>query len=102
MTASPLTCSHHIAASALPPITEHPVEVADLLVGGQRIAVWADRPARGLTKIMLVDASSNGSGDATLHGVTLAVSLPDTWSAADRAAVTCFISHYVHQDEVNR
>ena len=93
------TCGRDIAGPPLPPITEHPIEVADLLVDGQRIAVWADRPARGLTKIMLVDASSNSSGDATLHGVTLTVSLPDTWSAADRAAVTCLISHIVHQDE---
>ena len=101
MTASSFTCGYDIAGPALPPITDHPVEVAHLLVEGQRIAVWADRPARGLTKIMLVDASSNGSGDATLHGVTLTVSLPDTWSAADRAAATCLISRIVHQDEVN-
>jgi hypothetical protein len=101
MTASALTCVRDIAGPTLPPITHHPLQVAHLLVDGQRIAVWADRPAHGLTKIMLVDASSNESGDAMLRCGTLTVSLPDTWSAADRAAATCLISRIVHQDEVS-
>jgi hypothetical protein len=83
MTAPPLTCVRDIASPTLPPITDNPVQVAHLLVDGQRIAVWADRPARRLTKIMLVDASSNGCGDATLRDGTLTVILPDTWSTAD-------------------
>jgi hypothetical protein len=101
MTPSCFTCGHDLTGAALPPVTDHPVVVAHLHVGGQRIAVWADRPARTLTKIMLVDASSTGCGDATLHGVTLTVSLPDTWTAADRAAATCLISRIVHRDEAN-
>jgi hypothetical protein len=87
-----------LAAAALPPLTDHPVQLADLLVGAHRIRVWADRPARGLTRIMLADAAGRGCGDATLHGDTLTVTLPADWSAADRAATTCMIARLVHQD----
>jgi hypothetical protein len=102
MTTSLLTCVQNITGPTLPPITDNPVQVATLVVAGQRIAVWADRPARGLTKIMLADASGDGCGDATLHGDTLTVILPDTWSAADRATATCLISRVVYHGEVRR
>jgi hypothetical protein len=100
MSGPQLRCVRDIACPAVPPVTDQPVRVAHLSVGDQRIAVWADRPARGLTRIMLADASGHGCGDATLHADTLTVILPRTWSAADRAAATCLIARLVHQDEV--
>nr|WP_030500974.1 hypothetical protein [Micromonospora purpureochromogenes] len=83
---------------ALPPLTDQPVQLADLLVGAHRIRAWADRPARGLTRIMLADAAGRGCGDATLQGETLTVTLPVDWSAADRAAATCMIARLVYED----
>ncbi|WP_410814853.1 hypothetical protein [Micromonospora sp. 067-2] len=91
----------HLAAltgPTLPPFTDQPVPLADLPVGAQRVRVWADRPARGLTRIMLVDAAGRGCGDAILRGDTLTVTLPAEWSAADRVAATGVIAHLVYQD----
>ncbi|MGC4750464.1 hypothetical protein ACLQ28_33070 [Micromonospora sp. DT201] len=82
----------------LPPLTDQPVPLADLPVGAHHIRVWADRPARGLTRIMLVDAAGGGCGDAVLRDDTLTVTLPAEWSGADRAAVACVIVHLVYQD----
>jgi hypothetical protein len=85
------------ARQAIPPLTDHPVQLADLPVGAHRVTVLADRPARALTRIMLADADGRACGDATLHDDTLTVTLPGLGSAADRVAATCGIAHLVHQ-----
>lgn len=85
-----------VPSAAIPALTDHPLQVTDLTVAGNRITVWADRPARGLTRVILADTAGRGCGDATLHGDTLTITLPAGWSAADRATVTCVIAHLVH------
>jgi hypothetical protein len=82
---------------ALPPLTEQPVRLADITVGAHLISVWADRPARELTKILLADEHGHACGDATLHGETLTITLPGTWNAADKVAVTTMIARLTHQ-----
>ncbi|WP_432830864.1 hypothetical protein [Dactylosporangium sp. CA-092794] len=83
---------------SLPPLTDRPVRLGHTSVGAHRVTVWADRPARGLTRIILADAAGRGCGDGTLHGDTLTLTLPGEWSAVDRAAATCLIGRLVHLD----
>ncbi|GAA0403796.1 hypothetical protein GCM10009541_53700 [Micromonospora gifhornensis] len=94
-----MTASHHACfrLAPLPPLTDQPIRVGDLRCGVRRVAVWADRPARGLTRVMLVDSAGGACGDAVARGDTLTVSLPGEWTAGDRHAVTCLIAALVHQ-----
>ncbi|MEH1166426.1 hypothetical protein V6V47_13660 [Micromonospora sp. CPCC 205539] len=86
-----------LAGLTLPSVTDQPVPLADLPIGAHRVRVWADRPARGLTRIMLVDDAGRGCGDAVLRGDTLTVTLPAEWSAAERVAAAGVIAHLVYQ-----
>ncbi|GAA4259939.1 hypothetical protein [Dactylosporangium darangshiense] len=89
-----------LAGLALPPLTDHPVQLGRLAVDAHWVTVWADRPARGLTRIMLVDEAGLGCGDATLQGDTLTVTVPGTWAAVDRASAMCLIAGLVYQGGV--
>jgi len=83
---------------SLPPLTDQPVRLGHTWIGAHHVTVWADRPARELTRIILADAAGRGCGDATLRGETLTLTLPGEWSATDRAAATCLIAGLVHHD----
>jgi hypothetical protein len=87
-----------LAAAPLPPFTEQPVHLGHLPIGSHVVTVWADRPARRLTRIMFADPTGRACGDATLHGDTLTVTLPGDWNAADRTTATCLIAGLIHQD----
>ncbi|MET7396305.1 hypothetical protein ABZS66_22770 [Dactylosporangium sp. NPDC005572] len=89
-------CLGGLAGPTLPPLTDQPVQLGQRSIGAHRVTVWADRPARGLTRIMLTDTAGHGCGDAVLHGDTLTVTLPASWSSVDRTAATCMISRLVH------
>ncbi|MEU1811057.1 hypothetical protein [Micromonospora aurantiaca (nom. illeg.)] len=89
-----------LTAAALPPVTDQPVHLGHLPIGGHVVTVWADRPARRLTRVMLVDSAGRACGDATLHGDTLTLTLPGQWTAADRATATCLIARLIHQDDI--
>ncbi|NMO57793.1 hypothetical protein HH310_42355 [Actinoplanes sp. TBRC 11911] len=77
-------------------MTEYAVELIEQTFGERRVKVWADRPARGLTRIMLADEDGQSCGDAILRGETFTVVLPDSWRAEDRVALTCMIAQVVH------
>ncbi|MGI5213315.1 hypothetical protein [Plantactinospora sp. CA-290183] len=88
-----------LAAAPLPPFTDQPVHLGRLPIGTHVVTVWADRPARRLTRVMLADPAGRACGDGTLHGDTLTVTLPGDWNAADRSTATCLIARLIHQDD---
>lgn len=91
--------NHDHSCGGLPPITDNPVRVTELLVGGHRIEVWADRPNRDLTRVYLCDDAGFGCGDATLCSGELSVALPDGWAGDDKAAAVCVIAQIAYRTE---
>jgi hypothetical protein len=75
----------------LPPVTNEPVHVGDLPITNGLVSVWADRPARGFTRIYLADQAGFGCGDACLDNSELTLSLPDAWSDDDKVRAACVI-----------
>ncbi|HTF10560.1 MAG TPA: hypothetical protein VK659_20555 [Asanoa sp.] len=67
-------------------LTDHPVRVGDLTLAGQAVTIWADRPARNLARLMLLDAASRECGDALARDGTGTITVPETWPPPARAA----------------
>ncbi|GIF47500.1 hypothetical protein DFJ67_6977 [Asanoa ferruginea] len=67
-------------------LTDHPIRVGDLRLAGRAATIWADRPARNLVRIMLVDEGSRACGDALAQDGTRTIAVPETWPPPIRAA----------------
>jgi hypothetical protein len=73
-------------------LTDHRVRVGDLTLVGQAVTIWADRAARNLARLMLVDAANRDCGDAVTRDGIGTITVPQTWPASSRATAV----HLLH------
>jgi hypothetical protein len=95
----PAVPAHDHSCGGPSPVTDNPVHVTDLQVGGHRIEVWADRPNRDLTRVYLTDDAGFGCGDAHLCNGERSITLPDGWAGHDKAAAACVIAQIAYRTQ---
>jgi hypothetical protein len=97
MTVGSFADAIHRIGPALAVITDQPLMIGHIQIGGRQIEVWADRPARTITRVFFTDDHGHACGDALQRDADLTMELPHTWSADDRAVVEQVIVALVYR-----